>query len=135
MIKKIILLLLIAVTCFAQDTLIGAWRTITPPTGTVNDTTMLVCFEFNYSADSSEIVDISNYQVKDMFKTSLPLYSIYWITEIDDLDVIYTRLVGLRVPKLKHKNLYSFEYKTQADTFFYSGYHPNLIGTPDVLIR
>lgn len=130
-----LLLILFVSGSYAQDTLIGAWRTITPPAGTVDDTTMLVCFEFNYGADSSEVVNISNYQVKDMFNTSLPLYNIYWITEIDNIDVIYTRLVGLRVPRLEYKNMYSFEYKTQADTFYYSGYAPNLVEKPNVQIR
>lgn len=128
-------LILFVSASYAQDTLIGAWQTITPPSGTVNDTTMLVCFEFNYGADSSEVVDISNYQVKRVPNASLPLYNIYWITEIDNIDVIYTRLVGLRIPKLNYKNLYSFEYKTQADTFFYNGFAPNLVEKPNVQIR
>lgn len=122
-------------TAYAQDTLIGAWQTITPPSGMVDGSTMLICYEFNYAADSSEIVNISNFQIKRVGGSVLTIYALYWITEIDNIDVDYTRLVGLKVPNLKYKNSYSFSYKAQADTFFYSGFAPNLISKPDAHIR
>ena len=128
-------LILFLSASYAQDTLIGAWHTITPPAGTVDGSSMLICYEFNYDADSSALVNVSNYEIKEVGGNELTIYALYWITEIDTLDVIYTRLVGLKVPKLKYKAMYSFAYETQADTFFYNGFAPNLVPKPDVQIR
>ena len=131
----LLLILLFSASVFAQDTLIGAWQTITPPSGMVDGNTMLVCYEFNYDADSAEIVNVSNYLIEEVDGDELPIYAIYWITEIDNIDGIYTRLVGLKIPKLKYKAMYSFAYETQADTFFYNGYAPNLVPKPNTQIR
>jgi hypothetical protein len=130
-----LIFILLFTTAYAQDTLIGAWQTITPPSGMVDGSTMLICYEFNYAADSSEIVDVSNYQLKRVGGSLLTIYALYWITAIDGIDVEYTRLVGLKVPKLKYRDLYSFGYKAQADTFFYNGFAPNLVPKPNVQIR
>lgn len=128
--------------------LIGAWLTITPPTGFVTDSTSVMLLEFNESMSTTGLFDENNYSITDSKGNSIPIYQIGIVDTIDGMVIPDTSLIALLIPKATYKTAYTTvvnnlvdknnrELNTEKNTgwYYHSGFHSNLITVPPIYIR
>ena len=128
--------------------LIGAWLTITPPTGFVTDSTSVMLLEFNESMSTTGLFDDENYSITDGNGNSIPIYNIEIVDTIDGIVIPDTTLIALLIPKAQYKRTYTTTVNNLVDKngralntekntgwFYYSGFAPNLISVPNIGVR
>jgi len=145
--------------------LIGAWLTITPVSDmqitysdTVDiwtDTTSVILLEFSEPMSMDGLLDVHNYKVYDSTNTLVKLYKVGRVISIDDsppstpiiVDSVGTTVVALITKRIKQSAPYCVQVFNVKDVagnlitdqnegcFFFNGFVPHRIGTPNVQLQ
>ena len=115
---------------------IAAWMTITPPTHLMTDSTCVYLAEFQISVSDSYLLDLQNFTLVDDQGNQIPMYAVEKLSEIDNLEVLYTKLIAITIPKLEYKRVYNFTASGMGTfPYFNNGYADNLENSPELIIK